>query len=242
MSRRCPRTTVRSNHRRAPESSTTRYNPLPSAYRAGPLRFRTCTAVKAFTGCRRLPAAILMPHLLPHKNVGCHGIDVDDVIQPPSLNPLRNGHSRLHLHNRGRYPGGLSLRHDFPTPLISKVSTPGDLLRLVRIASSRSRYADRRSTKMEKSAAKAISRASGPARRSAGCAQNPIAPCSARALMLSPKTIFVCARRIACPSTVPLPGHQRQRSGPIGYAPGWANVVAPLTTANREAASLHLYN
>jgi hypothetical protein len=53
MSRRLPATTVRRIQRFAPESSTKRYSPLPSAYRPDSPTFRTRTAVKRLSGCPR---------------------------------------------------------------------------------------------------------------------------------------------------------------------------------------------
>ena len=64
-----PWTTVRSIHRFAPEGSTTKYKPFPSAYRPGFFNDRARTAVSALTGCwRRVdtartgPPAVLCPH------------------------------------------------------------------------------------------------------------------------------------------------------------------------------------
>src|SRR5439155_5811774 len=50
MSHRFPWTSVRNIQRFAPDGSTTKYNPLPSAYRPGSITFLTLVADNAFSG------------------------------------------------------------------------------------------------------------------------------------------------------------------------------------------------
>ncbi len=52
MSRLLPWTTVRSSQRFAPEASTIKYNPLPSAYFPGVEEFLTWTDDRDLSGCQ----------------------------------------------------------------------------------------------------------------------------------------------------------------------------------------------